>query len=254
MSIRRTIFGAALLIAGATGANAADLNGGSMKDGGYAPAIAYQSMPSWYLRGDFGWASYNEPFMFEPPNYHLSQTGINNTWSFGGGVGYYFSKNVRADLTLDWFKETDAHGSVLDPAATFQGRREFGLKSMVGLVNVYYDFDLRSRFTPYIGVGLGFAKNETTSGIIVPACPGVCVATIEGAKETNAAGALMAGFSAKLRDRLHLDAGYRFLYLGNAHTGPITGTVAAVPTTSPDPKVEDIMVHQFRVGVRWDIK
>ncbi len=226
-------------------------------------------MPSIYLRGDFGTARYNEPFMFEPPNEHLSSVGIGSSSSFGGGIGYYFSKSVRMDLTLDWFKEADATGTVAHPGAIFSGRRDFGIKSMVGLANVYYDFDTRTRFTPYIGVGVGFAHNNTTAGTVTPltACAAACYTgaiTIDGAKETSAAGALMTGFSAKLHDRLHLDAGYRLLYLGSAHTGLIRGTRTAVATgpagapvgaaTSPDPYVEDIVAHQFRVGLRWDIK
>jgi opacity protein-like surface antigen len=275
MSIRRTLLGAALLIAGASSANAADLfggNGGSMKDGGavaYAPEMS-SHMPSIYLRGDFGTARYNEPYMFEPPNEHLSSTGIGSSSSFGGGVGYYFSKSVRTDFTLDWFSKADATGTVAHPGATFSGRRDFGIKSMVGLANVYYDFDTRTRFTPYLGVGVGFAHNNTTAGTVTELGTCGCYVpgsmTIDGAKSTSAAGALSAGFSAKLHDRLHLDAGYRLLYLGSAHTGLIRGTRTAaapvlpgvpapgLPATSPDPVVEDIVAHQFRVGIRWDIK
>ena len=40
----------------------------------------------------------------------------------------------------------------------------FGVKNMVALANLYYDFDTRSHFTPYLGVGLGFARNTTSAG------------------------------------------------------------------------------------------
>ena len=141
---------------------------------------------------------------------------------------------------------------------------------MVALANVYYDFDLRSHFTPYLGVGLGFARNSTSSGsVVISGCDAIdpitggvaCSADFDGRTKTNAAGALMAGFSAKLRDRLHFDAGYRFLYLGDSHTGDIRITRAAgstvtgpAPSSTPDPFVFDQFAHEFRVGLRMDLK
>ena len=98
------------------------------------------------------------------------------------------------------------------------GSREFGLKSTVALANLYYDFDFGSRFTPYLGVGLGFTHNEATAGSVIDDT-GAVTATIDGSSSTNVAGAAMAGVSMKLRDRLSLDAGYRFLYLGDAADG-----------------------------------
>jgi hypothetical protein len=50
--------------------------------------------------------------------------------------------------------------------------------------------------------------------------------------------------------RLHLDVGYRFLYLGDAHTGNLVGV--APPT--PGPRLEDITAQEIRIGLRWDIR
>ena len=50
--------------------------------------------------------------------------------------------------------------------------------------------------------------------------------------------------------RLHLDVGYRFLYLGDAHTGSVVGS--AVPT--PGPRLDDVTAQEIRVGLRWDIR
>ena len=140
----------------------------------------------------------------------------------------------------------------------FPGERKFGLKSDVVLANLYYDFDLRSRFTPYIGFGLGVTNNRTSTGTVTDTCgcSGVSGVSIAGASNWSVAGALMTGFSVALRDRLHLDAGYRFLYLGDAHTGVMTGTapVAGAAFTGGDPAVTDIYAHEFRVGLRYDIR
>lgn len=264
MNFRGTILaGTAAILLSSVSVLAADLGGmkgGSIKDG-YIPAEPqhHGRLTGLYLRGDFTWASQDLGSIHEPPAYDLHSTSIDTTTAFGGGVGYYFSKNVRADFTYDWRREADVRGTVSDTHATVQGERQFGVKSAVGLFNVYYDFDIRSHFTPYIGVGLGFARNTTSAGNVAVTCATDCVATFEGATEWSAAGALMAGFSARLHDRLHFDAGYRFLYLGDAHTGNIqvacpTATPGCTPAESTDPLVKDMHAHELRVGLRWDIK
>jgi opacity protein-like surface antigen len=264
--LRASIVGAVLLAGSPFAADAADLNGkmGGMKDGGYAaPVQAPRPMGGIYLRGDYTYAWKDLGSMYEPPAYELTQIGIDNGSAFGFGVGYHFSHNVRGDVTFDFGREADTYGAVLDGAATVQGVRRFGIKSNVALFNLYYDFDKGSRFSPYLGVGLGVAWNKTSGGFVDIAAaypcvsnPTPCAATFDGAKKTNAAGALMAGFTSKITDRLSLDAGYRFLYLGDARTGDIviTNPNPGDPTGSPDPKVNDLHQHELRVGLRWDIK
>jgi opacity protein-like surface antigen len=269
---------AALALSSAS-AVAADLNNGPMKGSikdGYHP-VSHARPANFYLRGDFGWGHNDLGSIHELPNYDLTQTSIGKNHLFGLGVGYYFSRNVRGDFTLDWRSAQHVRGSVLDGAATVQGERSFDVKNLVGLFNIYYDFDIRSHFTPYIGVGLGFARNRTTAGSIGvlttaadPCDPGyaggpiaTCAADFDGASKWNAAGALMAGFSARLHDRLHLDAGYRFLYVGDARTGDVRITHTAtgatplptgLPTGASGLTVNDLSAHEWRVGLRWDIR
>jgi opacity protein-like surface antigen len=248
MTVRSSILaGVAFLALGATTTNAADLfggKGGSIKDGGYQTEIVPSRPHSWYLRGDFSFAGNDLAGIHEAPTYQASEVSIGRNSSFGGGIGYYFSKSVRGDLTLDGRSSANAHGKVFyaAPASTV----DVGLRSTVGLANLYYDFDMRSHFTPYLGVGLGFANNKTSAGALSD-CG--CTSTIDGASKTSAAGALMAGFSAKIYDRVALDAGYRFLYLGDAVTGTVNTTVPR-----PAMHLEDISAHEFRVGLRVDIR
>ncbi len=264
--------GLAALLLGSASASAADLGGmkgGSIKDG-YVPQMVDNVGARWYLRGDYSHAWQGLGAVTEPPNYDLSMTSIANTSAFGFGIGHYFSKSVRGDITVDWRRGANIHGTVGDDKATVMGERQFGVHNLVALANLYYDFDTRTHFTPYIGVGLGFARNTTKAGKVnvvahatdpcFVATVATCEASFEGATQTNAAGALMAGFSARLHDRLHLDAGYRFLYMGGAHTGDIKTTSTVIATgvstsgTAADPIVHDLYAHEFRVGLRWDIK
>ena len=270
---RKTLLISAALVLGSAGSVlAADLGnfggGRSLKDG---PMPMYQSSgPSWYARVDAGYSGFDKPAMMEHGIYDLTETSIYTTWSAGGGIGRYFGNGFRGDLTWDHHFEADAQGTLADHYASLEGVRHFGIKSDVFLANMYYDFDSGSRFTPYLGVGLGFTRNKTTEGTI-DTC-GCTSATIESGSSTHVAGAAMAGFSVKLRGGeqqvegsfkdgpmtvssgrgLYFDAGYRFLYLGDVETGAIVATGSRT-TVAEDPKVEDIHAHEFRFGLRYDI-
>lgn len=251
------LVGAAIAAGGIATASAADLYGrGSMKDT-YAP-MAMANPATWYIRGQVGYAYHDRPEMSEiapsAATFDLSDATIGETWTAGIGIGRYFTRNIRGDLTWDHRWEADAHGTAGNTAGIpfAGGTRYFGLKSDVFMANLYYDFDA-GRFRPYVGIGLGMTRNSTTTGHVVDPCG--CSGIIEGADKWSVAGALMTGFSVQLKDRLHLDAGYRFLYLGEAHTGPITGsTPAGAPVNSGDPRVTDIFAHELRVGLRYDIR
>lgn len=249
-SFRSTIMaGAAMLVAATTLASAADLGGynGSMKDGqAYMPAI--QSNPSWYLRLDGGYSRHDDPAMTESGIWDLTNASIGSAWSVGGGVGRYIGRNARIEFTYDHRFEADAQGNLADPAAPLPGIRRFGISSDVILTSVYYDFDATRGFRPYIGIGLGAVRHRTSAGT-VETC-GCTIATIDKGENWDVAGALMAGFSYQLRDRLHFDAGYRFMYLGEAKTGAVTTTTAVV---AQDPDVKEIHSHELRFGLRYDV-
>jgi len=114
--------------------------------------------------------------------------------------------------------------------------------------------------------GADDAAHHRAGGGTIQACGGLC-ANFGDDSNWSAAGALMAGFSFRIdrgghapvsiKDqpmaaepgRLHLDVGYRFLYLGDVHTG---GIVGSVPT--PGPRLDDLTAQEIRVGLRWDIR
>jgi opacity protein-like surface antigen len=265
------ILGAMICAASVAPAGAADLRGGSLKDDGM-PTLMAQSAARFYVRGDGAWASYDTPSITEDHQYDLVNTSIGHSWSAGGGVGYYFNKNIRADLTIEARFKADVHGEIADPAAPLGGSRNFGLKSTLYLANLYYDFDARGRFTPYVGAGLGWVDHKTTTGSVADACG--CTGTIDSGSSSSVAAALMAGVAINLTNRgvpagsgegsggdaarnLYLDLGYRFLYLGDAATGPVRANVttpAPAIVVAADPTVSEIHAHEFRVGLRYDFR
>lgn len=257
------VMGAALIL-GAGAAGAADLNGGKggLKDYGYAAPMPVDSPARWYVRIDGGYATHDEPVMVlntDGAQYDYYNTNIDSTWTVGGGLGLYVTSNVRADVTVDHRFQSDVTGSFQIPdcggCTSYRMRSTNGLESTVALVNVYYDFDTRSRFTPYIGVGLGAVHHSVKAGVATEEF-GRASAVIDGKDNWHVAGALMAGFSVALRERLHFDAGYRFLYLGETATGDARITLAngARGDAAKDPTIEDLHAHEFRFGLRYDIR
>ncbi|MGF1650573.1 MAG: outer membrane protein [Hyphomicrobiaceae bacterium] len=239
-------------------ASAADLNTGlrgsySSKDVVYAEPVA--TAPRLYGRIDFSYGRHDTPVLTEAGIDTLTNVGFDDSKSFGGGIGLYFTSNVRGDITYERRFETDVRGSLLHAGATLPGVRDFGLQSDLLLANLYYDFDMRGRFTPYVGVGLG-AVRHSTSRSIVESC-NCTTGVMEEGETWSVAGALMAGVGMQVMSRVHLDAGYRFLYLGEAKTGVINfEDVNGVPgpQASPGVKVEEMHAHEFRVGMRVDLR
>ena len=99
----------------------------------------------------------------------------------GGGVGYQFNDNMRADVTVDWAGDYD-----VAPGADMSTTTVLG--------NLYFDWANDSAFTPYVGAGIGYGwVDDTPSG-----------------NDSGFAYGLTAGVSMGLFDKVDLDVGYRF--------------------------------------------
>jgi opacity protein-like surface antigen len=239
---RSAALGTAVIIGGLGTSQAADLHNGGMKDYGYHAPMAQPA--GWYLRLDGAYAAHDAPMMVTDGFDDLVRTGFADTWTIGGGIGRYFTPGLRGDVTVDYRSESDVHGRNMAPGATFPGTHRFGLESTVVLANLYYDFNRGGRFNPYIGAGLGTVHHQTTAGTTQTG------GVIGEGSGWHAAGAVMGGFTVALTQRVNLDAGYRFLYLGETKAGGITDGINVVG----GPTVEDIHAHEFRFGLRYDIR
>jgi opacity protein-like surface antigen len=269
LSTRKAILvSAALILGGTQGALAADLyGGGSFKD---APVMAPMPAASagWYVRVAGGYNLFSDPTIDVEGFNKTTNNSIDNSWSVGGGIGRYFGLGFRGDITVDHLFDAGVEGDINCGCGTYVGTAKFDFSSTVVLANLYYDFNRGGRFVPYIGAGIGFAHNETSSGVVDNSC--FCIATIEKGSSNQFAAAGMAGVSWRLRGgettyvgglkdepvavnngrALYLDVGYRFLYLGSVNTGDL---VWASTNVGVDPKVKNITAQEVRVGLRYDL-
>ena len=231
------MLGAAALASSIASTEAADLysDGRGMKDG---YAVQQHLASQWYFRLDTGYGLHDQPRMVEDGLHELSRPVLEGAWTLGGGIGRSFSPNLRGEISLDYRFEADVRAVNADPVATFRGLRSLGLSSTVLLANLYYDVGHFGRFQPYVGAGLGTVYHEVSGG---PTRDG----TIGDGSSWHVAGALMAGVAMPVSGSLKLDAGYRFLYLGETATGAITGTgPLGAPAVAKDPTVEDLHAHR----------
>lgn len=194
-----------------------------------APVVAVPSpmaiaeYPTWYLRGDVGLGFHQDPDLSQSGAV-VSNADMEDALTLGGGLGYFFTDNIRGDFTVDHRFETDITGTNTVTLA----RVSTDLQSTVLLGNLYYDFRGRDDVSPYIGVGVGMSLNQSGS---------------TDTSRAELAAAAMAGLSYRLRDDWLVDAGYRFLYLGDART-----------SNAANVSIEDIMAHEIRVGVRYEFQ
>ena len=230
-TLSRVILLACTLIAGSlTGAAAADFRFPPEPVAQIPNPIAIPDYSNlWYLRGDVGYSLNEDPDVSAGAT-DLTGTEMDESWSIGAGFGYNFTDNVRGDITLDHRFETDVTGVTAGATTTV------ALASTVLLANVYYDFRDREHLSPYLGAGIGFTFNDTDAE------------TVAAAEEetVDLALAAMAGFSYRLDNDWLFDAGYRFLYLGDAKTN--------ATTTTGGISIDDIYAHELRIGFRYELR
>jgi opacity protein-like surface antigen len=136
-----------------------------------APPVAQEESEAvgLYLRGDLGWS-----FL------EWSGGSDDSALDLGGGVGYQFNDNMRADVTADWAGDYD-----VAPGADMSTTTVLG--------NLYFDWANESAFTPYVGAGLGYGWVDDAPD-----------------NDSGIAYGLAAGVSMGLTDNIDLDVGYRF--------------------------------------------
>ncbi len=119
--------------------------------------------------------------------------------------------------------------------------------SISAMANLYYDIEQAhallgtDTFTPYLGVGAGISMLDTDSLSVTGGN------SERGAQVYNLTYAAMAGISSKLSDAVSLDAGYRFINLGQfEQDGTFSNGSSGTAT-----KYDDLFAHEFRAGIRF---
>lgn len=272
-----------------------------------APAMEPPASPApvefsgWYLRGDLGIGmsaiapnivQTPDPIASAAPGYFLgtpTDGSYNNSISAAGmfdvGLGYQVNNWFRFDVTGEYrggsnFQSlfvinapgnqclTNPCGAGANPTQLSDFYRG-DISSMVGLVNGYVDMGTWYGITPYVGAGVGVARN-TLFGLTDEAqisytsstgdiTSGPAGGYAKDSSKWNFAWALMAGLDFNVTQNLKLELGYRYLDLGKFGSGQMNclngtgGGGGFACTESPIASKNDMAFNDFRLGLRWMI-
>jgi opacity protein-like surface antigen len=266
----KSFFAAAAAAAVSTTAYAADMPLPPPPQIQYQPVQVIEApIGRWYLRGDIGVGvqsfsefdhSQTNPAFGWPPSWTIVQQDIQDTSIFGFGVGYEMNNWLRFDVTGEYrtkaaFKVT---GSYTDSSScagfTCFDVNSGNFSSAVFLANAYVDLGTWWCLTPFIGVGIGGARN-TISGIqdngIIGSNGSVGFGYSNGDNSAwNLAWDVQAGLTYNVNNNLKIDLSWRYLNLGS----PMSAVVNC-QNTSPCPGAfytfKDMTSQDFRIGFRW---
>jgi opacity protein-like surface antigen len=231
------------VVAIATPAAAADL-GGSMKD---RPMLMQAAAGPCYFRGDIGYSWSQDPsarftqtagglFVTDA----VSNVSLDNSWVGGVGVGCGSgSRGIRGEIMLDWHGDRDLTGTL---AAPLGGTVNTSIQSTTLMFNGYYDLGRWANVVPYIGAGVGVARNRMDDVSFT-----ALGNTLNSEDKWSLAWSLMAGVSYQLSERVIIDLGYRYIDLGKAESSRID----SAGFVNPSFRVDDLTAHEFKVGLRW---
>jgi opacity protein-like surface antigen len=234
----------------------------------------------WYIRGDIAAAQDNAIAFGAAKLLHMKPP---NGWSAGLGAGYKFTNYLRADLTIDYRSPATTNGiagsqpcvvgaaPILDPITgttigsspildQCTGLERSRLNRTHVLANAYVDLGTWSRFTPYVGAGVGvnviysksqlnwFMGNQESYNIFFT--DPFSKVTFHQFQDTQHTGyayrlawALMGGVVVDLTPHLKLDIGYRYLSLGNLTAVDVSGNTIT----------KRLSAQEIRTGFRYVI-
>ena len=251
-----------------------------------APIPVYDA--DYYVRFDTGasWMANGEIDELDTP---MTSRDIDDVEAieFGSiGAGRYITPSIRAEIAVELSTRAEIGPGDQDYSQSLQvllpdtstntvtyavqRQEKVDFEQDIGMLNFYYDFRNSTRFTPYVGAGVGVTYRQLTRTASETAnCVGVvnsiagtldCTANTqlpntstitEGTstkKSWDVAGALMAGVAVELTESIKWDTGYRYMW----QNGGLTVDSEVLTGTSRI-EIKDIGQHQIRTGIRLDL-
>lgn len=217
----------------------------------------------WYLRGDIGmsnqqFSGLSHPGFAGAPQFtFLDKGGFDSAPFFLIGVGYQWNSWLRFDVTGEYRGGASFHA--LDRflnGSTFNTNQYSANKTeWVVLANAYLDLGTWWCVTPFIGAGVGFARNQIDHfrDLNVIAGGGGWADT---GTTTGLAWALHAGATYKVTSNFGVELAYRYLNLGDAKTGTLVNLDPTFVSGNPLAPVtfKSIYSHDIMLGVRWNLQ
>lgn len=197
-------------------------------------------------------------------NYHIGNDTDN---AFGGSfaIGYDFDKQynipIRTELEYSLFSKVKSERhyplGYSIPGEMLTDDQTYKIQSL--FLNMYWDIENKTRFTPYIGGGIGIGFIKTGFGRHHYSVLDSSDSNWEeedrfrdwGKKtETNFIWNLGVGVGYEVNDNWVVDLGYRFVNFGSIKTKTVT-LIDDEGYHSGSVKTDHLYQHQFSLGIRY---
>ena len=229
-----------------------------------ASAAGAQGMGGVYFRGDVGVAvARNASIEDKTPGVTFNNLcdgagtcgfdldDIGESAAVTVGVGYRLGSNFRVDVTGGYrpgFELDDSIASV--PGGRDRHTADIDVTTV--MLSGYYDFTLSgSAMRPYVGAGLGWARNEIGTTTVTNPTTGLN-RTHGGDTESNFAWQVGAGVAIPLQGSMSVDVAYKYVDAGELDSGASTVRGNFGPGAFPFNGVEgDVAFHELTVGLRF---
>ncbi|HVV92796.1 MAG TPA: outer membrane beta-barrel protein [Hyphomicrobiales bacterium] len=234
-----------------------------------APAAPVVTVSGFYLRGDVGFSNQTVRTLDNalystvpggPGAVVHAQKGFDAAPIADIGIGYKWNRWLRTDVTAEYRGGANFHGMDLFPVAGGgSGVDQYSAtkSEWLFLANAYVDLGTWWCVTPFVGAGVGAARNTisnfTDAGLNLPGAGGPPVASnARGATESqwNFAWALYGGLAFDITPNLTVELSYRYLSLGNAHSGDLIAFDGTNTVYNPM-KFKDLASSDVRIGLRY---
>jgi opacity protein-like surface antigen len=121
-------------------------------------------------------------------------------------------------------------------AAPGEYKNEVGINTF--MLNVYYDFDTKTAFTPYVGFGLGMALVNFKTPLY-------------DENDNTMAWSIGAGVAYAINNNISIDFGYRYTDLGKAQLETKFQPDWVISGPLPTKVEHSLAMHDFTLGVRY---
>lgn len=147
---------------------------------------------------------------------------FDRTTGFTVGIGYIASSRVRVEAEVQYRPEFSFNGRANFTQTTGRQDVSAALSSISAILSVYAELPGRGLFNPFLGCGGGLSRNAIgETRMEFPRTTTV----VPGASRVGFAWMLTAGVAARVREKMTVDVGWRYVNSGAVETGRATGRI-----------------------------
>jgi opacity protein-like surface antigen len=209
-----------------------------------------------YLRADLGVAFQTlakrpSSFASDVSNVRYGLLDIETARPIGFGIGYRSHDWLRFDLTSEYRSRANLRTTAVYTCGglTCSDALTGELRSIVTLLNGYFEIGSWYDFTPYIGIGAGIAHHRFGPVTLPPGANIQTGTTTDARARNRLALAAMIGTAYDISERVKLDIGYRYLYAGRIESGTFDCATSGDICNGGTQSLR-VGSHELRVGLR----